>query len=573
MKNGTLFLASQVKQQIAQNVLIGLSLVAAYIAQGFLLAKAVNATTNAPINQTAFSFLIGILVIVFIRAALLYYSEIATQRTAYAIKSKLRKSLLEHLFKLGPAYATARRTGDIQTTIVDGVESLEAYFSGFVPAVIVGIFGPLAVIAVIAWYDWLSALLLITFVALTPILNLLWTTWRMPRSKGIFVAMADMKSFLLDSLQGITTLKAFNAAERRHSELVVKARALRKESMNLLNINLMRYGVTTLTSLGGSAIVLIVGAWRISTGELEPIDLFLLLFLSREAFRPIEKLEQQFHAAWSGLEAIKPVMNFLDETPSIVSGSYQPANSFKPEKLEFESVSFQYPEGDVPAVTDISFTAKQNDVIALVGPSGSGKSTIYSLLLRFYDPAKGRIALDGVNIQELPLSILRDQIAAVAQDTHLFPGTIADNLLIAKPDARWEEVLAAARAANAHNFIMQMPNQYKTELGERGASLSGGQRQRLALARALLKNAPILVLDEATSSIDPESEKLIQEALETSYAGRITIIIAHRLSTIRNATKILVLNEGKIVEEGAHDGLTKLGGLYSKLISAQKVSA
>ncbi len=241
--------------------------------------------------------------------------------------------------------------------------------------------------------------------------------------------------------------------------------------------------------------------------------------------------------------------------------------------MAFQNVTFAYDGADRPALDNVSFAIGEHQRVALVGPSGAGKTTVVSLLLRFFDPAQGRIRIGGVELRDLSLADLRAQVALVAQDTYLFHGTIADNLRIAKPDATDAELEAAAQAAQIDEFIRGLPDGYATAVGERGAQLSGGQRQRVAIARALLKNAPILILDEATSSVDPASERAIQTALERLFEKRTTIVIAHRLSTIRQADRILVLNNGAVVERGTHDELVLRGGLYSQLTLAQGAAA
>ena len=265
-------------------------------------------------------------------------------------------------------------------------------------------------------------------------------------------------------------------------------------------------------------------------------------------------------------------MGLLDAQP-VVKETTAPVPAPARHDIVFDHVTFAYDGVPRPALDDVSFAVGEHQRVALVGPSGAGKSTIASLLLRFFDPQQGSIRVGGVDLRTLSLADLRQQVALVAQDTYLFHGTIADNLRIAKPDATDSEIAAAAHAARIDDFIRDLPEGYATAVGERGAQLSGGQRQRVAIARALLKNAPILILDEATSSVDPASERAIQDALDRLLERRTTIVIAHRLSTIQKADRILVLNEGAVVEHGTHDELLSRGGLYWKLSHAQGEAA
>jgi ATP-binding cassette subfamily C protein CydCD len=394
----------------------------------------------------------------------------------------------------------------------------------------------------------------------------------MPKSSGIFAAMGAFGAFLLDSLQGIVTLKAFDASARRRAELARLAARLRQESMATLSVTLMRTGLTGLVSLGGVAVVVALDAWRVANGELRPVVLFMTLMLAREAFRPLDQLEKAFHTAWNASGAAAPIMALLAEQPAI-SEPLEPAARPPRSGIVFEQVSFAYAEGEAPALQSASFAIEERSLVALVGPSGAGKSTVVALLLRFFDPQAGSIRIGEVDIRSLSRADLRSLISVVSQDTHLFHGTIEDNLRIAKPAATMAEIRAAAKAAHIDGFIDGLAQGYATEVGERGTQLSGGQRQRIAIARALLKDAPILLLDEATSSVDPASEQAIQQALAEVARRRTTLVIAHRLSTIRSADRILVLESGTVREEGRHDDLVRRGGLYTKLVSAQGEAA
>ncbi|WP_342237213.1 ABC transporter ATP-binding protein [Inquilinus sp. OTU3971] len=564
-----LSLAGPVGGEVALGAGLGLAVTAANLGQGVLLALVAGGLLQGQGLAPVLPW-IGLLAgLVLLRAGLVWLAELAAQRAAQKTKLALRRRLFERLLQLGPGFATERRTGEIQATLVGGVEAVEAYVARYLPSVIVAVLGPLAVLVCLAVLDPTSAAVLAVFVILAPLVNSLWLAWRMPRSTGIFAAMAVFGAFLLDSIQGLVTLKAFNAVGRRRQELSEHAARLRRESMRELSVTLMRDGVTTLCSLGGVAAVLAWGAWRVSAGELAPAGLLLALFLAREAFRPIERMDQALHAAWAGIGAGKEIAALLAAQPAVIDAPRLPTPAPLAAGIAFDRVSFAYDGAEGPTLDEVSLRVEEGEVVALVGPSGAGKSTIVALLLRFFDPARGGIRVGGIDIRDLPLAVLREKIAVVSQDTHLFPGTVADNLRIARPEAGLDELVEATRAANAHDFIQSLPEGYDTEVGERGALLSGGQRQRIAIARALLKNAPILVLDEATSSVDAASEQAIQDALERLFRNRTTLVIAHRLSTIRKADRILVLDQGRVVEEGRHEALLADGRRYARLAQAQ----
>ncbi len=564
-----LSLAGPVRSEVALGAGLGLAVTAANLGQGVLLALVAGGLLQGRGLALVLPW-IGLLAgLVLLRAGLVWLAELAAQHAAQKTKLALRRHLFERLLQLGPGFATERRTGEIQATLVSGVEAVEAYVARYLPSVIVAVVGPLAVLGCLAVLDLTSAAILAVFVVLAPLVNSLWLAWRMPRSTGIFAAMAVFGAFLLDSIQGLVTLKAFNAVGRRRQELSAHAARLRRESMRELSVTLMRDGVTTLCSLGGVAAVLAWGAWRVSLGELAPAGLLLALFLAREAFRPIERMDQALHAAWAGIGAGREIAALLAAQPAVVDAPRLPTPAPLTANVAFDRVGFAYDGAEGPTLDEVSLRVEEGEMVALVGPSGAGKSTVVALLLRFFDPARGSIRVGGVDIRDLPLASLRERIAVVSQDTHLFPSTVADNLRIARPEAGLDELVDAARAANAHDFIQALPEGYDTEVGERGALLSGGQRQRIAIARALLKDAPILVLDEATSSVDAASERAIQDALERLFRNRTTLVIAHRLSTIRKADRILVLDGGRVVEEGRHEALLADGRRYARLAHAQ----
>jgi ATP-binding cassette subfamily C protein CydD len=572
MSRQLLNLAWPVRSKIAMSVVIGVLITGCYLLQGVFLAFILAALITGGGLAGAVLWLIGFASVVLIRGGLAWLTEMAAQATALATKEELRRKLLTRLIEIGPGAAARRKTGDLQTTIVAGVEALESYYSRYLPAVFVAVLGCLAVLFCLAWVDWRSALLLGAFVAALPIADFFWLRWRMPKSSGIFVAMGEFGAYLLDSLQGIVTLKAFHAIDRRRTALAGRAADLRRESMAALAVTLMRTGLTGLITLLGIAVVLSFNSWRVAAGDLAPLALFMTLFLAREAFRPLERLEKEFHTAWSASGAAAPIAELLAAAP-LVNEPERRASLPGHTDISFESVAFSYEDDAKPALSSVSFTVTENEFVALVGPSGAGKSTVISLLLRLFDPQAGVIRIGGTDIRDLPLDMLRSLISVVSQDTHLFHGTIADNLRLAKPSATMAEIQAAAQAAHIDAFILSLPKGYETEIGERGAHLSGGQRQRIAIARALLKDAPILLLDEATSSVDPRNEKAIQDSLDALARRRTTLVIAHRLSTIRKADRILVMTDGRIVEEGPHDQLERRGEHYSRLMLAQGEAA
>jgi subfamily B ATP-binding cassette protein MsbA len=310
------------------------------------------------------------------------------------------------------------------------------------------------------------------------------------------------------------------------------------------------------------------GGYEVVNGNLTAGALIAFLVYAVNLANPIKRISRVYGTIQKALAAAERVFEIMDMQPDVKEKPSAKELPVIEGNLEFKNVVFEYKEGE-RALSDISFTAKAGQMIALVGPSGAGKSTIASLVPRFYNVTSGEILIDGTDITDVTLKSLREQIGLVPQETVLFNGTIYDNILYGRLDATREEIIAAAKSANAHDFIMSMPSGYDTIIGERGSSLSGGQRQRVAIARAILKNPRILILDEATSALDTESEKIVQSALDKLMVGRTSLVIAHRLSTILSADCILVLDKGKIAERGTHEELLRLNGLYSSLYKIQ----
>ncbi len=381
--------------------------------------------------------------------------------------------------------------------------------------------------------------------------------------------IADINTQIEDSLSGIRVVKSFsnedtemNKFSEGNSRFVAsKRRTYRYMGIYHSGMNMF----STLITVGS----LIMGAVLMTNGELATADLVTFLLYINNFVEPVKKLvnfTEQFQNGYSGYERFLEIMEI---NPDIADAP--DAISMKKAKghISFENVTFHYSENNENVLKDVNLDVKQGEYVALVGSSGAGKTTLCSLIPRFYDVTEGVVKLDGIDIRDLKLKDLRRQIGIVQQDVYLFVGTVMENIRYGKPDATDEEVVAAAKAANAHDFIMSLPDGYDTDIGQRGVKLSGGQKQRLSIARVFLKNPPVLIFDEATSALDNESEKVVQKSLEKLASDRTTFVIAHRLSTIRNAQRILVLTEDGIAEEGTHESLLAKGGIYAGLYELQ----
>ncbi|MGH8070481.1 MAG: thiol reductant ABC exporter subunit CydC [Candidatus Entotheonellia bacterium] len=521
---------------------------------------------------TVFLPIAGVAACILLRAALEYLREALGNRTASEIKLNLREHLYQHVLALGPGYFDQKRTGDVVMSLVEGVEQLETFFGQYFPQLAVAALTPALIYLFMAAFDVQTAFVFLAFALFTLILPFLTTKWTGESSLQRRKAYSAIGAEFLDAVQGLATLKAFGQSRTYGAMLAERSRHLYRSTMGVLAANITTTGLITLGISAGAGVALGWGALRVSRGELALPTLLIVLMLGVEVFRPLRELSRLYHRGMLALSEAKGIFELLDTVPAIQEPqqpSIHPTDALTLEpEVRFEGVSFGYPNRS-QVLKHISLTISPGEKVALVGSSGAGKSTMIWLLLRFFDPQQGHIRIGGHDLRTLPLGVLRRHIAVVMQDTYLVHGTVADNLRFGKPDATQEELEAAARAAHADDFIQALPRGYETIVGERGLRLSGGQRQRIAIARALLKDAPILLLDEALSSVDTENEALIQEALDRLMEGRTTLIIAHRLSSVIGADRIVVLEDGAIVESGTHRELVTGNGTYTRLMADQ----
>ncbi|MCC6177901.1 MAG: ABC transporter ATP-binding protein [Chloroflexi bacterium] len=515
----------------------------------------------------------AILVLIAARALVQVWRDEVANRTAAEMKVRLRDQLYRHILNLGPGPIDQRRTGGVLLSLVEGVELLETFFGQYLPQLLVAALTPLIVFGFMAFLDLTTALIFLVFALFTLIVPALFHRWNHDSALYRRDAYAALGNDLLDGIQGLPTLKVFGRSRSHGALLAERARGLYRSTMLVLAANIVTSGVTVLGISAGAAIALGWGAVRVEQGTLDLRTLIVVLMLGVEVFRPLRELTALYHRGMIAMSATEGIYGLLDAPPDVRDpagdGRAIGESDLTPE-LAFDHVSFAYPGRRTEVLRDVSFALEHGETLAVVGPSGAGKSTLVWLLLRFFDPGAGRVLLGGHDVRELSLDVVRRQIAVVAQDTYLFHGTVRENLLVGKGDATQEQLEAAARTANAHDFIMALPAGYDTVVGERGARLSGGQRQRIAIARALLRDAPILILDEALSSVDAENEALIQQALDRLQVGRTTLVIAHRLSSVINADRILVIEDGRIAESGRHADLMAHGGTYARLMALQQ---
>jgi ATP-binding cassette subfamily C protein CydD len=555
---------------LAFSAMVLVCISASYVVQALLTARVlatlfVDSEASAWLPEIA-----GIALAILLRAALLALRSVVAAATAGAVTQRLRGALAAKILQLGPSWAGHQRSGQLQALLVDGVESAEPLFARFLPQCLVTLLSA----AVLSWFmigiDVAVGGVVAACSLIAPLVPMV--SWRFIRdiTERWQVHYRGLYAENLDAIQGMATLKLMGASERRGEELARKAAEFCRLSTRVIVRWTPYLGVGALLVALGSSLAVGLGAVHRATGVLTTQELLIVLLLARECFRPVKDLEDAYHESLTFRAYAEEITALLD-SPLPTSG--KKALPAPLPSLRFADVGFAYPESERPALESVSLRVAPGERLGIVGASGAGKSTLVSLLLRFIDPQRGQITLAGQDIRELSLGALRGAIAVVSQEAHLFHGTIRDNLLIARPHATQDELEAAARAAQIHNFIAALPAGYDTPVGERGLTLSGGERQRIAVARALLKDAPIVVFDEATSHLDSPNEAGIQEALAHASDGRVTLIIAHRLSAVRSLDRVLVLEQGRVLEQGNHDELMSQRGAYYALAHAQLQSA
>jgi ATP-binding cassette subfamily B protein len=559
-------LTAGLRLSMGLGVALGLLALAAGIARFAFLGVAL-ARVFAGEGSVAWP-LAGAVAAVLLRAALDNARAVQAHRTAAEVQGRLRGMLFDRIAALGPAWFAGERTGGVMLSMVDGVEQLQTFFGQYVPQLAIAACAPIAIFLFMGFWDVPVALVLLVAALATLVLPALVHRWD---RKAALARQKAFKAFggeFLDAVQGLPTLQAFGQSRSYGEKLADKARALYRSTFWVLAMGVLTRGITDTGMALGSAIALILGAHRVSSGEMSLEALLVVLMAGTEIFRPLRDLRSVLHQGMVGQSASFGINALLEAEPAIApGGAALKLDHGAP--IAFEGVRFAYPGGRGPAHDGLDFRIAAGERVGIVGPSGAGKSSILKLLLRQHDPQAGRILIGGQEVSGLDPASIAAQVAIVAQDATLFHGSIAENLRLGRPGATREEMEAACRAANAHDFIMALPGGYDALIGERGARLSGGQRQRVAIARALLHDAPILILDEALSAVDAENEAVIQQALDRLMQGRTTLILAHRLSSIIGADRILVLDHGRVVESGTHAALIAAGGTYQRLMGAQ----
>ncbi|MGN1032304.1 MAG: ABC transporter ATP-binding protein [Intestinibacter sp.] len=514
--------------------------------------------------------LLTILGILVVTKAIMYYSDsFLSHDVAYKILAQFRIDLYDAVEKVSPAILLNMRSGQLASTLMSDVELLEWFFAHTFGVYIVSFIVPVAILIFMGTLSIYLPLVMIFFIIVTVLVPFVLKDKADAQGKLVREKLADANSVSVEGVHGMKEILTLNYKE--------KYREKNARYMKDLYDHQLVYGKRLGTEGGvlhlcvGIAMICIaiVSIWLVFTGQLEFEWYSTIVILSVLTFNPIMEISNMARNFGLIVAASNRVFKVLESEPLVKDNGENIDIDTLAKNVSFENVSFKYRDDLDYAIKDVSFDIKPGEMVALVGHSGAGKSTCINLLLRYWDVNEGSIKIGGKDLRELSLDNIRNLTSAVLQDVYLFNISIKENIRLGNLNATDEEVISAAKQAFAHDFIMDLPDGYDTNVGERGTQLSGGQRQRIAIARALLKNSPILILDEAVSSLDTENEKKIQESLDEVYKDRTTLVVAHRLSTIMSADKLVVIDDGKVIQVGSHDELIKQDGFYKQLVSSQ----
>jgi ABC-type multidrug transport system fused ATPase/permease subunit len=507
---------------------------------------------------------VATLVIALIGAIASYVDNYYTTSVGQWVANDLRLRIYEHLHRLSLRYYDHAKTGALVSTITNDVSTIQDFASSSTLDIVVDLLTILFMVGLMFWLDWDFTLIAVVFAPLLLLFIFHFKKALKEATHAVRARQSDVLSIVQSGLGSIRITKAFGRQDLELAHLEAASLATVDAALRARKIKSMMSPVVSIVVAFCTAIVLWKGTSLIVAGSMTAGALTVYLAYLKSFFKPVKDLASMTSTIAQTTVALERIETILS-SDEVIKERAAPLDPGRVKgAVSFDGVSFGY-DKDSPVLHDVSFKIEPGQVVGIVGPTGSGKSTVLSLLPRFYDPAQGRVLIDGMDIADYKLSALRAQIGFVLQDTVLFRGTVRENIAYGRPEASDEEIVAAAKVANSHDFISRMPLGYDSTIGERGETLSGGQRQRIAIARAVVRNSPILVLDEPTAALDTESERLVIEALRRLMKGRTVIMIAHRLGTLIDADKIIVLKDGAVAEEGSHLALTRRGGIYAEL--------
>ncbi len=511
----------------------------------------------------------GLLVLYLLRIVFRFMNNYLAHKAAWYLVGDLRDRLYKKLQSLDLGFFHDKQTGDLMSRVVNDTKDFELLYAHMIPDMITNLVTFGGVLTILLIINWKLALITCFPIPLILISGVIFAKKVRPFFKASQKSMGELNAKLQDNLSGLHEIQSFGQ-EEEEAALVSESNFTQVRAMlRALRASAIFHPSVEFVSSIGTVLVVAVGGYLAYLEQLSVEDIVAFVLYLSLFYAPISSLASWLENLQQSLAGAERVTLILD-TPSAIENKEDAKDLENVSgEITFRNVSFHY-SNKVPVLKNISFTCKPGQMVALVGPTGVGKTTITQLISRFYDPVEGTVLVDGQDVRDVTLESLRKNISPVLQDTFLFHGSIADNIGYAKPDATREEIIAAAKAANIHEDILHMPDEYETQVGERGLRLSGGQKQRVAIARAILRQSPIIILDEATASVDVQTERQIQAAINNMAGKRTIVAIAHRLSTIKNADLILVIHEGEIKEQGTHEELLSLGGIYTQMLKAQE---
>ena len=547
-------------------IILGMLGTIVLIAQMSFLSEIVNSVflRHKSLMQVGW-LLFLLLAAIIVHAGLVWGREITARQAAIRVKAELRERVFAHLLRLGPAYCKGEATGELVTAVSEGIERLDAYVSRYLPQLVFSVLTPLLIVAYIFSFDWLSALLLFITGPVIPLLMILVGSYAEQHVQRQWLALSRMSAYFLDAIQGLLTLELFGRSESARNRVAQLSDSFRQRTLKMLRVAFLSGMVLEFMVAAAIGLVAVVLGVRLLNSDISFANAFLVLLLAPEFYRPLRELGVQRHAAMEGKAASQRINAILETPVPLVEATTSSQRPDKSLTITLSNVTYTYPGSERPALQEINLVLPPDSCTALVGRNGAGKSTLVNLLLRFMDAGSGHICVNNIPLTALPVETWREYVALVPQRPYLFSGTILTNIRLARPDASDEDVMKAAVLAGAATFIEQLPQGYATEIGERGARLSAGQVQCLAIARAFLKDAPLLILDEPTSSLDPESELLIRQALARLMRNRTVLVIAHRYNTIAGASQVAVLENGRLIDVGDASVLLRRNGLFASV--------
>lgn len=523
---------------------------------------------SAPLDNIS-NFLIIIAVAVFARGVVGYGRELAAKRIALRVKTDLRKRLWGHLMDVSPVRLFRERSGEMATAMTMGLDALEKYFSEYLPGLVMAAVIPLTILAALFPLDTLTGFVLLLTAPLIPLFMLLIGRMADRLTQRQYQLLGRLGAHFLDIIQGLKTLQTLGFSRDQRDVIAQRSDDYGQTTLGVLRVAFLSALTLELLTTLSTAVVAVEIGLRLLYDHLGYQTALFILILAPEYYLPLRTLSSKFHAGMQGFVAANRLFTILGMIGKPPSSPERTADVVRfDETIKFENVHFEFETDRDSVLRGITFEIRKGGVTALVGPSGSGKTTIAYLLLRFVAPVSGLIKIDDQPLSVIPVNTWREQIAWMPQTPYLFQDSVKNNIRIGQPDADMAAVIQAARRAHLHDFIQSMPDGYETLIGERGFRLSAGEAQRLALARAYLKDAPILIMDEPTANLDPDLEDKLAESLREIVVNRTALVIAHRLPTVTHADHIVLLSDGGVTQQGTHVSLMKVDGPYRQLVKA-----